>query len=196
MILVLYGVNVTKLLASIGVASAIAALSLQDTLKDIISGATIIMDNYYIVGDYITYNDFTGKVVQIGLRSTKIEDFDGRVMTVANRNINEVINVSQQTASTSIIIPTAYEEPIDKVEKALQEVIDECLKWPTMKKETKYSGIKEFGDSSINYVLRIYCSPGDIWQYKRDMLKLIKRTYDKYKIEIPYKKIEVKNGKK
>ena len=60
-ILDLYGINVTSLVASLGVASAVGALALQDTLKDIISGTTIIMDNYYVVGDYVQYQDFFGE---------------------------------------------------------------------------------------------------------------------------------------
>ena len=101
-ILDLYGINVTSLVASLGVASAVGALALQDTLKDIISGTTIIMDNYYVVGDYVQYGDFFGQVIELGLKSTKIEDFDGRVLSVANRNIDSIINLSQKTASVMI----------------------------------------------------------------------------------------------
>ena len=196
LILDLYGVNVSSLVASLGVASAVAALALQDTLKDFISGMSIIMDNYYIVGDFVTYNGFTGKVIELGLRSTKIEDFDGKVMTVANRNISEITNISQKTASALIIAPAAYEAPIEKVEKVLLKIVDEIKSWPTVKKETEYIGINELDVSSVNYGIRIYCSPGKVWQYKRDALRLIKKAFDKEKIEIPYTKIEVQNAKK
>ena len=194
-VLDLYGVNVTSLVASLGVASAVAALALQDTLKDIISGTTIIMDNYYVVGDYITYNGFTGKVIALGIRSTKIQDFDGKTYTIANRNINEIVNLSQSTASTLIVIPAAYEEKVEKVERVLDEIIKEVLTWSTVKKETSYVGIIELNSSSIDYGLRLYCSPGNIWQYKRDILRLVKVKFDKHNIEIPYTKIEVQNGK-
>lgn len=194
-ILDLYGVNVTGLVASLGVASAVAALALQDTLKDIISGTTIIMDNYYVVGDFITYNNFTGKVISLGIRSTKIQDFDGKTYTIANRNINEIVNLSQSTASSLIVIPVAYEEKIEKVEKVLDEVIKEVLTWPTVKNETSYKGVYSFNTSSIDYSIRLYCSPGNLWQYKRDILRLVKIKFDKYNIEIPYTKIEVQNGK-
>lgn len=195
-ILDLYGVNVSSLVASLGVASAVAALALQDTLKDIISGMAIIMDNYYIVGDFVTYNGFTGKVIELGLRSTKIEDFDGRVLTIANRNISEIVNISQKTASTLVIAPVAYEVPVEKVEKVIDKVVKEIKTWPTVKKETGYIGIYEFDASSVNYGIRVYCSPGNVFQYKRDTLKLLKVTFDKEKIEIPYTKIEVQNAKK
>lgn len=195
-ILDLYGVKVTSLIASLGVASAVSALALQDTLKDIISGASIIMDNYYVVGDYVKYKNFTGTVIQLGLRSTKIMDFDGQVYTIANRNIDEIINLSQKTASSLIVIPTAYEEKLEKVEKILNEVVEEIKTWETIDSDkTAYIGITELADSSVNYGIRYYCSPGKVWQYKRDALRLIKSKYDKNNIKIPYNQIEVHNGK-
>ena len=45
---------------------------LQDALKDIIMGCNIILDNYFVVGDIVTYNGFTGEVVEFGLKNTKI----------------------------------------------------------------------------------------------------------------------------
>lgn len=195
-ILDLNGVKVTSLIASLGVASAVSALALQDTLKDIISGTSIIMDNYYVVGDYVKYKNFTGTVIQLGLRSTKIMDFDGQVYTIANRNIDEIINLSQKTASSLIVIPTAYEEKLEKVEKILNEVVEEIKTWETIDSDkTAYIGITELADSSVNYGIRYYCSPGKVWQYKRDALRLIKSKYDKNNIKIPYNQIEVHNGK-
>lgn len=195
-ILDLYGVNVSSLVASLGVASALGALAFQDTFKDIISGAAIIMDNYYIVGDYVKYNGFYGQVIQLGLKSTKIMDFDGQVLTVANRNISEIINLSQKTSSALIEIPTAYEEKTEKVEKVLAEVVEEIKTWPTVDaKDTAYLGITSLGDSSVLYGIRYYCSPGKVAQYKRDALKLIKEKYDENDIKIPYNQLEVHNAK-
>ncbi len=196
-ILDLFGVNVSAAIASLGIASAVSALSFQDTLKDVISGSTIIMDNYFMVGDYVKYNGFYGKVIELGFKSTKIENFDGEVLVVANRNISEITNISQKTASALIEIPTAYEEKADKVEKVLTEVLEEISNWETMKKDKNaFLGITELGDSAIKYAIRIYCSPGKVAEYKRKTLKIIKEKYDKNKIKIPYNQIEVHNETK
>lgn len=196
LILDLYGIKVTSLVASLGVASAVGALAFQDTLKDIISGTSIIMDNYYVVGDYVKYKNFRGTVIQLGLRSTKIMDFDGQVYIIANRNIDEIINLSQKAASSLIEIPTAYEEKLEKVEKVINEIVKEIKTWDTVDVDkTAYLGITELDDSCIKYGIRYYCSPGKVWQYKRDALRLIKLKYDKNNIKIPYNQIEVHNGK-
>ncbi len=192
-ILDLFGVNVTSLVASLGVASAVGALALQDSLKDIIAGASIIMDNYYVVGDYIKYNDFFGTVIEFGLRSTKIQNADGEVLIVANRNISEITNLSQKTASALIIAPASYEMEVEKVESVIEEIIKEVRSWETVKKDTSYIGITALNDSCIDYGIRIYCSPGKIWGYKRDVLRLIKIKFDQNNIKIPYNQLEVYN---
>ena len=191
-VLDLFGIDVTSIVASLGVASAVGALSLQDTLKDIISGASIIMDNYFVVGDTIELNDFKGQVIELGLKSTKIMSVNGEVKIVANRNITEVTNLSQKTASNLIIAPPAYEEKTEKVEKILKEIVDEVSNWETIDKEkTSYIGIIELSPSSVDYGIRIYCSPGKVWEYRREILKMIKNKYDKNKIKIPYNQLEI-----
>ena len=90
-ILDFYGVDTKSLIASLGVAGVVLGLALQDTVKDLISGTMLIMENYLAVGDIVTYNDFTGEVIELGLRTTKIKGFDGEVMIVANRNIDTII---------------------------------------------------------------------------------------------------------
>ena len=195
-ILDLYGINVSGLVASLGVVSAVLALSLQDTLKDIIGGATIITDNYYVEGDYIKYNNFTGQVIELGIRTTKIKNFDGEVYITANRNVNEVVNLSHKRASTLITIPTAYEEKTEKVEKIINEVIEEIRSWDgVIKEDTNYIGITELAESSVNYGIRFRCSIDKSWQYKRDALRLIKMKYDENNIKIPYNQIEVHNAR-
>lgn len=195
-ILDLYGVNVNSIIASLGIASAVSALAFQDTLKDIISGSAIIMDNYFVVGDYVEYNGFQGEIIELTMRTTKIKDFDGKVMVIANRNISEITNLSQEVASALILVPTAYEEKIDKIEKILEEVVEEIKTWEDIDKEnTKYLGIIEFKDSYIHYGIRIYSNLNKVWKYKRATLKLIKQKYDKNKLKIPYNQIEVHNAK-
>lgn len=192
----LFGINVSSLIASLGVASAVGALALQDSLKDIINGASMIMDNYYVVGDIIRYGDFTGTVIELGLRTTKIMNADGEVKIISNRNISEVTNLSQKEQSALLIAPTAYEEKTEKVEKILNEIVEEIKTWETVNKnKTAYIGITELSASSVDYGIRVYCSGGKIWQYKRDILRLIKLKYDKNKIKIPYNQIEVHNEK-
>ena len=63
------------------------------------------MDNYFVVGDIVRYNDFTGEVIEFGLKNTKIKNVEGVVLVVANREISSVYNLSQKNPSVTISIP-------------------------------------------------------------------------------------------
>ena len=126
-ILDIFGIDTKSLIASLGVVGVVLGLALQDTVKDFIGGICLILENYFQVGDIVTYKDFTGEVIELGLRTTKIKKASGEVLIVANRNIDEIINSSQKTAHLLLDIPTAYEENIATVEKTLKEVIKSLL---------------------------------------------------------------------
>ena len=111
----LYGFNTTSFIAGLGLAGALLGLSLQDTLKDVLNGISIIFDNYFVVGDIVTYNDFTGTVISFGLKSTKIKKYTGEVLTISNRNIDKIINLSQEKDTVILNIPTHYEEDFNLV---------------------------------------------------------------------------------
>lgn len=187
----LYGVDTKALIASLGVAGAVLGLALQDTLKDFISGITIIMDNFFVVGDIVTYNDFTGEVIDMGLKTTKIKKANGEVLVIANRNIDQVINISQKPANIIIDIPTAYEVKTTVVEKSILKILEEIKKIEGVKKDSQYLGISALEESCVNYTISIVCPQEKQWQIKREALKIIKTIYDKDKIKIPYTQIEV-----
>lgn len=194
-ILSVWGLDVTGFVAGLGIVGVVGGLALQDALKDIIMGFNIIMDNYFVVGDLVTYNDFTGEVIEFGLKNTKIKNFDGVVLVIANREISKIYNLSQKSSSVAITVPVAYEEKEEKVVKVLNEV---CLLIDELKLSTKksvYLGIDSLDASSVNYLIRAYCKAGDQYDFRRMILDIVKRELDKNKIKIPYQQVEVHNGK-
>lgn len=191
----LYGVNTASLIAGLGVAGVALAFGLQEALKDIVSGISIIFDNYFVVGDIVDYNGFIGTVTEFGLKSTKIKKITGEVLITANRNIDRVINISQEKGTVILNIPTAYEEKYDKVESVLKETLNKCLEIYPEITNVEYLGIEELSESSIKYSVRFTCNRTKQWDMKRAVLKEIKLAYDKNKIKMPYKQLEVHNGK-
>ena len=195
-ILNIYKIDTTSVLASLGVASAVLGLAFQDTLKDIIAGITIILENYFIVGDYIKYKDFMGEVVSFGFKSTKIKNFNNEIMTISNRNISEIINLSKEKAGIIINIPIAYEEDVEKVEKAIDVILKKIGNDKEVLNDTcKYLGVDELDSSCVNYMIRFLCDHDKQWSNKRKALRIIKQELDKQGIKIPFNQIEVHNGK-
>ena len=82
----------------------IPGLAMCNALKDIIGGVNIILENYFIVGDMIEYNGFTGEVINFGFKCTKLRNWNNEIMTISNRNINDIVNLSQSKAAILINI--------------------------------------------------------------------------------------------
>ena len=189
-ILSIFGVNVSSIVASLGIVSVVLGLALQDTLKDFINGIFIITDNFFVVGDIIKYNDFQGEVIALGFRTTKIKNAKGEVKVIANRNISEVVNLSQQRAVLYIKIPSSYEVKRKNVEKVITKLQEEIKTLKNVYK-TEYLGIAELLDSSIEYTIKVECRAATQWQLQRDIYGLVKDEYDLNKLDIPYQKIEI-----
>ena len=190
MILNVYGVNTTSLIASLGVVTAVLGLAFQDTIKDFLAGVFLIFDNAYAVGDYVQINGFTGEVVSLGLKTTKVKAYTGEIKILSNSSFTEVINYSLNHSKMLIYIPVHYNASIEQVENVLNDV-----KKTIEKEKDVYSmellGIDEFADSAMKYVVVIDCASMTHYGSKRKVLKLIKMSFDKEGIVIPYNQIDV-----
>ncbi len=192
-ILSIYDINVGGMIAGLGITATIIGLALQDTLKDIISGINIISENYFIVGDIVSYNGFIGEVVEFGLKTTKLESFEGEVLTIANRNIMEITNLSkeEQTVYYNVCIP--YEQPVSNIEQIIQDnIIPNFKKIPNVKEETvKYEGVNDLSESCVKYLICFQCQRDKQWQAKRAANKIIIEEFNKFGISVPYPQLEV-----
>ena len=195
-ILTVYGVNVTSILAGLGIVGVVAGLALQDFAKDIISGISIILENQYAIGDIISIGDFKGEVVFLGLKTTRIKNWEGQVKIIANRNINEVINYSIENSLAIVDISVSYEDNIEKVETVLKDLTKELTNiLPNLTGNVEVLGINALDNSAI--VFRIIAPTLSMQHFaiEREIRKQVKLCLDKNKIKIPYPQIEVHNGK-
>lgn len=182
------GVNITSLLAGLGIGAIIAGLALQDAFKDIIMGFNLIVDDYFAVGDVVEYNKHRGVVLELALKVTKIRSIkDGGIYTIANRNITEAYVVSRQL---DLDLPIAYEHKTADVEVALTEAMKEMSKIPEIE-SVEYKGLNEFDESAINYKLRLMVKPELQDQARRDANRIIKEALEKHKISIPYPQVTI-----
>lgn len=189
-VLKVYGIDVSAMLTGVGIAGIIIGLAVQDALKDIIRGVSIISENYYKTGDIIKYKDNTGIVLELGVKTTKIKDlYTDNIVSIANRNIEQVEIVSN---SIYLDIPMPYEVKLSKAEACIEEIIEEIKKIDKVS-EVTYKGVSNLSDSSIDYKLYIVSSPKAKLQIRRDALRIILEVMDKHKISIPYKQIDIHN---
>ncbi len=193
-ILELYNISTSGIITSLGVVGIIAGLALQDTLKDLLAGFSIIFENEYAVGDTVTINEFKGKVISLGLKTTKVQSITGEILCISNSNITQVINHSLDDNYNFIDIPVAYDSDIAKVEKVLNKIIDKEVENITDLLGAELLGIEELDSSSINFRIRIKTEPLKQYEIRRKLLKVIKMEFDKNNIVIPYSQVVVHNA--
>ncbi len=181
----IYGVNTSALVAGLGVMGLLVGLALQDALKDIIGGINIIMDNYYVVGDIVKYKDFTGTIISFGLKTTKIKSSLGDVLIVTNRNIDSIINLSQKQTIIPFEITVLTEIDHNLVKQTIEKIISNFSKYDYIdKKESIYLGIEKISGSSTTYLFQIKCKQGKEIILKREVLEKIKETFEKNNIKL------------
>lgn len=191
-----YGVNTAALVTGLGVASLVVGLAFQDMLKDILAGVTILFENWYAIGDLVKIDDFTGTIIGVGLKSTRIKAYSGEVRIISNRNISSVINYSLEDTLAIVDLSVAYESKLDKVEKILKVACATMQdKIPELTSEPEVLGVEELSDSAVVFRIIGKCKPASHFVVARTMRKELKNTLDKNGIKIPYPQVEVHNEK-
>ena len=200
-----FGVELTAMIATLGVGGIAIALALQDTLKEFFAGGQVILDKPIKIGDLIQLDSGDrGTVVDIGWRSTVISTWDGNYVTLPNSMIanSKLINYSQPKKEVAFTVPggVGYHEDLDKVEKVIMDVAKKTLKKMGTGIEGKEPLVrfKEFGDSNINFVVVFRVkSFGDQHVLKHEFIKALKKRFDREGIEIswPVRKVYEHKGK-
>ena len=187
-VLQINGIDVNSILAGVGIAGVVFGLAIQDWLKDVIRGSSILSDNYFQVGDVVKYKGIEGKVLLLGLKTTKIQDLaTSNIISIANRNIEEIEIVSNLIY---IKIPMPYEVNLERAEKAVND-IKQLIDKNEKTEKCRYLGVTELADSSIEYLLEITCNPLNKKQVRREALRSILVGLEKNNIEVPYTQIDI-----
>lgn len=192
MVLQIYGINVTSMLAGVGIVGIVVGFALQDSLKDIIRGFVIISDNYYDIGDVIKFDDNVGPVTSISLLTTKIQDINTmNIVSIANRNIDKV---EIDPGYIYIPVPLPYELKVAEAEAVMREIAKK-LERHTDITSANYQGITKIDASSLNYQFVVTCDPSNKLQVRRNVLHTIVTTLEDHKIQIPYQQLDLHTKK-
>lgn len=155
-----YGIEVSALVTTLGIGSLAVALAGQETLGNMLAGFTIMVDRPFKIGDRVEILDIDtwGDVVEIGLRSTRILTRDHRMVSVPNSVIGKRLVVNYSDPNTVYRVQThvgvAYGTDIEYVRQVMIEAI-RAEDW-VMKDRRIEALFLEFGDSSLNFVVRCW----------------------------------------
>lgn len=191
-ILQLFGMNVSSVLAGLGIFGIVAGLALQDFIKDMVRGSIILSDSYFSVGDTVRYGSVEGmvegEVLLIGLMTTKIREYaTGNIVSIANRRIEEAALVSEKLY---IPLPLPYNLDVTTSQSVINEVTAQVKQNKNIK-ACEYLGISELSDFEMNHLLEVSCKPSVKNATRRFVLEVFVLEMEKRKIDIPYNKISI-----
>jgi len=190
-----WGVEITPLLASLGIAGLAVAFALQNTLANVFGGVALILDKSVKVGDVIILSDSTqGTVMDIGLRSTKIRTWDGNVIIVPNGKLVDlnILNRTQPEAKERVEIPFGAVYGAD-VQKVKSTVLKEIKKVKGMVDEpAPFVRFLEMGDSALLFKAYFWVEHYGIKAAAKDQgTELVYNALHKAGIEIPFPQMDV-----
>ena len=190
--LALLGIDTATLLASAGILTLIVGLGAQTLVSDILAGLFIIFEGEFQVGDIVTVGDWTGTVVEIGVRTTKIRDGNQNIKVISNSNVSGIINKTRDYSFTSVDVGIEYSESLERVENILEKEFPNIrARLPKIIDGPFYKGVVALADNSVILRVVVMCAEGDCGQMQRDLNREMKLIFDKYNINIPFPQVVV-----
>lgn len=190
-LLLIWGINVTGLLASAGIVGLALSFAAQDTLANLFAGVAILADRPYEVGDFIILDgQERGQVTHIGLRSTRLltrEDIEVSIpngLMGSSKIVNEAGGPPRQVR-IAVSVGAAYGSDIDHVIEVLLSVgTSHELTLPTPEPQVRF---REFGDSSLNFDLLCWIkNPASRGLVLHELNCEVYRQFAKTGIQIPF----------
>jgi len=195
LLLAIWQINITPLLASAGIAGVAVALAAKETLSNFFGGVSVMLDQPYKVGDYIVLDSGErGEVVEIGMRSTRILTRDDVLVSIPNGIITntKIVNESapEPRFRVRIKIGVAYGSDIDQVEEVLLALTKEnLLVAPQPEPRVRF---RQFGDSSLDFELLCWANrPHDKGRLIHELNRSIYKAFIAEGISIPFPQRDV-----
>jgi MscS family membrane protein len=184
------GYDVTAVIASLGVAGVAIAFAARETMADVFGGAHILSAKPFLVDDMVDIDGTTGVVEEIGIRTTWIRDFDGRVITLPNSTIAnaEVRNISSEpTRRVETSIGLSYDITPDEMDAAIDLAVDTVNGVEGVDAEQTGAWFWEYGDSALRIRIDYHIDALDRWkEVKGTVNRELQRAFDDAGFEMAF----------
>jgi small-conductance mechanosensitive channel len=184
------GVNITALVAGLGVGGIAVALALQNILGDLFASLSIVLDKPFVIGDFIIVGDLLGTVEKIGLKTTRVRSLSGEQLVFSNNDLlqSRIRNYKRMFERRIIFhFGVTYQTSHQKL-AAIPDMIREIVE---AQKQVRFdrAHFKEYGDFSLNFEVVYYVKVPDynIYMDIQQAINLaVYRRFEEQGIEFAY----------
>ena len=181
------GVEMTSFVAILAAAGFAVGLALQGGLANFAGGVLILLFKPFKVGDFIEAQGLMGTVNRIQIFHTILKTPDNKTVIIPNGQLsnNALTNFStEKTRRVDFTFGIGYGDDIKKARKVIESLIKKDKR---VLKEPNYNiFVKELGDSSVDFSVRVWVKGEDYWPFYFDMQENVKLAFDENKISIPF----------
>ncbi|MGK2962532.1 MAG: mechanosensitive ion channel family protein [Gemmatimonadaceae bacterium] len=179
-----FGIDVTALIAGLGIGGIAIALALQNILKDLFASLSIVLDKPFVLGDFLIVDDHMGNVEHIGLKTTRIRSLWGEQVVFSNNDLlsSRLRNFGRMAQRRVIFgIGVTYQTPRDKLIR-IPEIIREAI---TSQSPVRFdrSHFKNYGDFSLNFESVYYVLASDFNTYMDVQQAVNLRIHERFEEE-------------
>src|SRR3989344_4810286 len=188
-----FGVNVSALVAGLGIAGFIVGFALQNTLGNLASGLFLLINKPFREGDSVKIGDIVGDVKEMGIAACIIHTPDNTKVTIPNSKIwgdaiyNYTGNPTRKLFNLKVGI--SYSDDIGKAISTINDILKKDER--VLKDPEPQIVVSELADSSVNISIRPTVKKGDYWPVYFDAIRKIKEEFDRKGITIPFPQRDV-----
>jgi len=185
------GIDVTSIVALASVLTLAVSLALQNMLANVIGGFTILSTTPFHSGDYVEIAGQAGTVAEINMSYTKLTTPDGKLISIPNSAVvaAQIVNYSSEPVRrVDVAVSASYDSPVQEVIGALcaAGAVDKALADPA-----PFAAVTSYGDSAINYSLRVWVNNADYWDVFFAVNENVKKIFDERGIVMTYPHLNV-----
>ena len=187
------GVNVSTIVASVGIIALIVGFSAESLIADVVTGAFMIFENQYNVGDIVEVDGFRGTVSSIGIRTTCITDPGDNVKIINNSAMRNILNRSDRVSRSVSDIAVPYGTDLEALEKQIPALMDEIYekRSDVMKAAPKYLGVQELADSAVVLRFVVNVDEANIYSGARVLNHDLLLGFRKLGVECPFPQLDI-----
>ncbi len=191
--LTLFGADVGTTVASLGIVALVVGFGAESLIADLVTGVFMLFENQYNVGDYIEVAGFRGRVTEIGIRTTCIEDPGGNVKIINNSAMTNLLNRSSHTSRAVSTIGIPYATDLEELEKKIPAMMEGIRERHSdiMIQAPVYLGVDELGNSSVNLKFVVEVDDKDIYSAARQLNRELFLEFRKAGVEVPFPQVDV-----
>lgn len=188
-----FDINWTPLATGAGVLGVTLSLAAQDFMRDLVAGASILLEDQFGLGDWIVSGTYSGEVERFALRATQLRTMDGALITIPNSLLRPVSNLSKEWARVDFSVEVSYKDDVDRALQVLDEEIRTLAgDWKEhCEGEPEVLGVDKLKANGVSLRALLRTRPLRQWEVKRELNRRIKLRYDQEGISIAYPQREV-----